>query len=526
MAKSKKNTIEDICRVPIVAILGHVDHGKTTILDYIRDTHVQSGEAGGITQKISAFTITLKGKEEKRITFVDTPGHEAFDLMRSRGGSIADIVLLIVAANDGVKPQTVESIEIIKKSTAKPIVVINKCDLPDTDLAKIKRDIVNRGLLIEGMGGEIPVVQVSGKTGKGIPELLDMISLVSEVEGLQDRGELPKDVGGKAYVLESIKEKSRGNVSTLVLVNGNFCKGNWFGFKNESGVHIEKVKGIVSEDGDNICDLSSGCGGKIIGVSQLLPLGSEVFILQKNEVKLLESLYKPEVIEVEEVKEAVDGETLSDDEMFGAIFQEELKDGDTLLNVVVKASSQGSLEALRSSLLKLNVDGYSVNIVADGVGNISVKDIDMAKLSKSILLGFETGIEKGVEDMARKEGVLLRTYSIIYKLIEEIKDALDMLSAPENEEEEIGSAVVKTLFTLSDGTLVIGSRVKSGVLKRDCKVYVVRNDEILGEGKIKSLRKSKSVVTEVKQGEECGAQLNIDVDIEPGDELYCYKVVR
>jgi translation initiation factor IF-2 len=525
MAKAKKNTIKDVNRVPIVSILGHVDHGKTTILDYIRDTHVQSGEAGGITQKISVFTISLNKDEKKRITFVDTPGHEAFDLMRSRGGSIADIVLLIVAGNDGVKPQTVESIDIIKKSTAKPIVVINKCDLPEVNIEKIKRDIVNQGLLVEGLGGEIPVVQVSGKTGKGIPELLDMITLVGEVEGLQDRGELPAHVGGKAYVLESVKEEFRGNVSTLVLVNGNFCKGDWFGFKNDSGIHIEKVKGIVSEEGENICDLSSGCGGKIIGVSELLPLGMEVFILQKNDPKIIEGLYKKE--QKEEVKEEEgEQEALAEDEIFGAIFEEEKKDGDMFLNVVIKASSQGALEALRSSLEKLNIEGYMVKVVLDGVGNIGIKDIDMAKVSKSIVLGFEVGTEKGVEDIARKEGVLVRTYSIIYKLIEEVEAALDMLAAPQTEEEEIGSAVVKLLFTLTDGSLVIGSRVKSGVLKRDCKVYVVRNDEILGEGKIVSLRKSKSIVTEVKQGEDCGAQINIDVDVEPGDELYCYKVVR
>ncbi len=518
----KKDTKQNVyvqSRVPIVAILGHVDHGKTTILDYIRKSHVQSCEAGGITQKISVFTVSPNGDHTKQITFVDTPGHEAFDLMRTRGGIVADIVLLVVAANDGVKPQTIESIEIIKNSSAKPIVVINKVDLPDTDLAKIKRDLVNNGLLIEGMGGNIPVIEVSGKTGKGINELLDLINLVADVEGLQQRGDLPKGVAAKAYVLESVKDKTRGNVSTLVLVNGDLCKGSWLGYKKDGEFLIEKVKGIISEEGENICDLSCGCGGKIIGISNLIPLGSEVYILQENSKKLLSSLYKEEIKELEEM-------SIVEDDNFSAIFDEEQSDGDTELNVIVKSSSQGSLEALKNSLSKVKKDGYSVNIVSEGVGDISNKDIDMAKLSKAILLGFEVGLEKGTEDLAKKSGVLVRTYSIIYKLIEEIEDALDMLSTPAHQEEEIGNAIIKMMFTLSDGSKVLGSRVKDGILKRDCKIYVVRNDEVLVEGKIHSLRKGKETVTEVKQGEDCGVILDIDVEANEGDELYCYKVSR
>lgn len=516
----KEDIKKNICsktRVPIVTILGHVDHGKTTILDYIRKSNVQSCEAGGITQKISVFTVAPNGDMSKQITFVDTPGHEAFDLMRSRGGNIADIVLLIVAANDGVKPQTVESIDIIKKSLAKPIVVINKVDLPDIDIPKIKRDLVNQGLLIEGMGGSIPVIEVSGKTGKGIPELLDLINLLVEVEGLQEREELPKGVGAKAFVLESIKDKTKGNMSTLVLVNGDLCKGSWLGFRKDGEFKIEKVKGIISEEGVNICDLSCGCGGKIIGISHLIPLGSEVYILEESNIKLLSSLYKAEVVEEESIIE---------DDMFGSIFDEEQKDGDTELNVVLKSSSQGSLEALKKSLEKVKKEGYSVKIVSEGVGDISNKDIDMAKLSKAILLGFEVSLEKGADDLARKSGVLVRTYSIIYKLIEEIEDALEMLSTPSQQEEEIGNAVIKMMFVLTDGSKVLGSRVKEGILKRDCKCYVVRNDEIVSEGRIVSLRKGKESVTEAKQGEDCGVILDIEVDCNEGDELYCYKVSR
>ncbi len=505
--------------IPIVAILGHVDHGKTSILDYIRKSNVQNCEAGGITQKISVFTVSLGEDKSKSITFIDTPGHEAFDFMRLRGGSVTDIVVLVVAANDGVKPQTIESIKIIKDSTAKPIVVINKVDLPDIDIAKIKRDLVNQGLLLEGMGGDIPVIEISAKTGKGIAEFLDLIFLVADVEGLQDRGELPKGVVAKAFVLESVKDQSRGNISTVVLISGNLCKGSWLGFKSNDGIQIERVKGIISEDGKNFCDLLCGCGGRIIGVSQLVTVGSEIYILEKNDKVLLNNMYAKE--EKDEEK------PLIEEDIFGELFNSQGEgDINNCLNVIVKSSSEGSLQALEKSLSKLEKDGYSIKIVSSAVGDINQKDVELAKLSKSILLGFEVVTTKGVEDIAKKSGVLLRIYSVIYKLLEEVEDALEMLASPEETEEEIGNAVVKMLITLNNSSVVLGSRVKDGILKRDCKVYIVRDDEIIGEGIIKSLRKNKDTVTEVKQGEECGVVLNIDVNAQEGDMIYCYKSVK
>ncbi len=515
-AKKDKTSVQS--RIPIVTILGHVDHGKTTILDYIRKTNVQSCEAGGITQKISVFTVAIDNDPSKRITFIDTPGHEAFDLMRVRGGSIADIVLLVVAANDGVKPQTVESIDIIKHSSAKPIVVINKVDLPDVDIAKVKRDIVNEGLLLEGMGGDIPVVEVSGKTGKGIPELLDLITLVAEVEGLQDRGKLPEGVVAKAFVLESVRDKTRGNISSIVLVTGNLCKGSWLGYSKDGKVIVERIKGVISEDGENICDLQCGCGGKIIGISNLIPVGSEVYILEENQPKLIEPLLKSKNIESETA--------ITEDDIFNSIFDDQQDNKDTQLNVVIKCSSQGSLEALRHSLEKIKKDEYKVNIVSDGVGDISNKDIEMAKLSKAIVLGFDVGMDKSTEEFAKKNGVLVRTYQIIYKLLEEVEDALDMLSTPKQVEEEIGNGVIKMMFILSDGSKVLGCRVKEGILKRDCKCYVVRNDEIIGEGRIQSVRIGKEKVNEAKQGEDCGIILDTDIDCMEGDEVYCYKLSK
>ena len=500
-------------RVPIVTILGHVDHGKTTILDNIRKSHVHECEAGGITQKVSVFTIELPNG--KRVTFVDTPGHEAFDLMRVRGGSIADIVLLVVAADDGVKPQTKESIDIINGSTAKPIVVLNKCDLPDLNIEKVKRDIVNSGLQLEGFGGSVPVIEVSGKTGKGLSELIDLITLVADVEGLREDVELPSGVTAKAFVLESVKDKFKGNISSVALIQGNMCEGSWFGYKVGDSFVLEKVKGMITEEGENLCLLDRGCGGKVIGLSHLLELGTEVFVLQNKDEKVLKSLFTPE-----EKKLAED---VAEMESFFTVKKEE--EGG-FLNVIVKSSSEGSLEAIKNSLAKIEEDGYRVKIVDSGVGSITLKDAEMAELSKSILIGFEVAIEKGVFDYAKKKRILVKTYDIIYKLIEEIKEAISIMSLPSETEEEIGSATVKTIFTLSDGTSILGSKVDKGFLKKDCKVYIVRDDEVVGESKIKTLRISKNSVTEVKLGFECGIQLNDKIEVKDGDQVFCYKVSR
>lgn len=510
--KNMSNSSSSEARVPIVTILGHVDHGKTTILDKIRDGHVQTCEAGGITQKVSVFTVDIG--DDRRITFVDTPGHEAFDLMRSRGGSIADIVLLVVAGDDGVKPQTEESIEIIKNSTAKPVVVINKCDLPDINIEKIKRDITNRGLQLEGLGGKIPVVEVSGKTGKGIPELLNLISLVAEVEGLREDISLPNGVVSKVFVLESVKDEFKGNVSSVASIQGSICNGDWFGYKLGDKLYLEKIKAMITEDGVSVCNLGCGCGGKIIGLSNLLDLGTEGYILTSKDEKLLSSLF------VEKKSSDADSPFSVDD-----FFAFEGNQEGQFLNVSVKSSSEGSLEAILNTLEKLEEDDFKVKVVSSGVGNITLRDVEFANVSKSILLGFEVNIEQGVLDYAKKNKVLVKTYDIIYKLIEEVSEALSIMSLPQESEEEIGSAVVKTIFTLSDGSQVLGCKVSKGIMKRDCKVYVVRNDEIITESKVKSLRINKDTVTEVKSGFECGIQLTSSADVREGDEVYCYKKI-
>jgi translation initiation factor IF-2 len=368
-----KQKSQNKIQVPIVAILGHVNHGKTSILDYIRKTSVQLGEAGGITQKISVFTINPSGDDQHFITFVDTPGHEAFDLMRLRGGKVADIVLLIVAANDGVQPQTIESIDIINSSNVKPIVVINKIDLPGADIPKIKRDLATRGLMVEGMGGSVPVVEVSAKTGAGISELMDMILLLVDVEGLKPAEKLPEGVTGKGFVLESVKDKSMGFVASVIVTEGVFEKGSWFAYRMGTEVLCEKLKGFITEEGKNVEKFEKGFGGKIIGLSHLVDLGAEVYLLKDKDMKLAESLLK-----VDEKAEEVKSESSEEmSEFFADFFAEsDKKSEEKVFKIIIKSSSEGSLEAIKKSISKIPLDGVRIEVAKEGIGDICISDIE------------------------------------------------------------------------------------------------------------------------------------------------------
>ncbi len=523
---SNKETKKNEKQVPVVSILGHVDHGKTTLLDYIRDTKVQAKEAGGITQKISVFTINVGKDDENLITFIDTPGHEAFDLMRDRGGSIADIVLLIIAADDGIKPQTLESVEIIKKSSVKPIVVITKVDLGKVNIPKIKRDLANRNLLVEGMGGDVPVIEVSAKTGKGVPELLDMINLVVEVEGLKEKVNLPKGILGKGFILESIKDKFRGNIVTLVVSEGEFVLGKWFAYKEGENIHFEKIKAFLTEEEEEMASLKKGFGGKVIGISQLVDLGTEVYCFDEKDEDLSKKLFKTE--EVTKVQEQEEAEEIGQEEMLEGFFDEvNDKEEEKEFRVFVKSSSEGSLEAIKKSVEKISVEGVNVKIVGSGIGNIKISDVELASITKAVVLGFEVSFEKGVEELAKKNKVFIKTYDIIYKLVDEIEDVVKTMVSPEDAEEEIGNAQVKGIFELSDGTQVIGCKGTEGTVKRGEKAYIVRDDDIIGEGKITSMKHGKKDIKEGTKGNEFGVVLAKSVpNIEVGDILYCFSILK
>jgi translation initiation factor IF-2 len=534
---SNKEGINKMIRTPIVAILGHVDHGKTTILDQIKNTDVQSGEVGGITQKISVFTVShgevAGGKKDGEITFIDTPGHEAFDLMRSRGGGIADFVLLIIAADDGLKPQTIESIEVIKRSQAKPIVVINKIDLPNINIEKIKRELSTHGILVEGYGGDVPVAEVSGKTGAGISDLLDTINLLVDMEGFIERVGLPDKTSGKAFVLESVKDNSKGYISSIVNVEGTFLKGGWIAYRSGDSVEVEKIKGFVSETDSQIQKLETGHGARLLGLSALADLAGEIYAIDGKDVKLATSLLPraERIVEesIAEVELDEDGEEIQVNwltEMFAD--DDENPDGveKNYLNVIIKSSSEGSLEAIIKSLEPVEVDGYSVKLVSTGVGDITQKDIELAEVTKSIVLAFEVSVSPALQKSAENKKILVRNYDLIYKLTEEITDALTIMSAPKESEEELGSARIKEIFTLSNGDAVLGGRIDEGIMKLGAKCYIVRDDEIVGEGRIKSLRNQKKEIKEAGKGADFGAILEPKIDAQEGDEIHCFKIVK
>ncbi len=535
-ADNKKNKVE---RIPIITILGHVDHGKTTILDKIRASHVQEKEAGGITQKISVFTIEIKsGSKPLKVSFVDTPGHEAFDLMRKRGGDIADIVLLIIAADDGIKPQTEESIEIIKNSNAKPIVVFNKMDLPNIDLEKIKRELSSKGIQVEGYGGQIPIVEVSGKTGKGIENLLDTIGLLIEVEGLKDLSENNKNISGKAYVLESVKDQRRGYVSTIIVTQGIFKVGDLIVYKGEKEAQIEKLKGFIDESGRSIPTLSSGEGGKIISLSSMLDLGVVIYSSDKKEKDSFNELFtfskKQETQQIEEIpavnsesEEEVKPEWFTD--FFGSeeTAQDEGEEEKKTLKVIIKASSEGSLQALLTLVNKIDAEGFKAEVINSGVGELTLSDVETAEVTKSIILAFEVKADSIVRKEALNKKVLIREYDIIYKLSEEITDVLTSMSTPKETEEELGDAVIKEIFVLSNGKKVLGGRVGKGIIKKGEKCYIVRNDEILCTGKVSSLKHAKNDINEAQKGNDFGAIIEpTPKDVEVGDSIFCFKVVK
>lgn len=534
MAKKKANKKKtEVSRIPIITILGHVDHGKTTILDKIRESDVQSSEVGGITQKVSVFTIEteIKKGENRELTFIDTPGHEAFDLMRSRGGTVADVVMLVVAANDGIQPQTKESIEVIKKSGAKVVVVLNKMDLPNVDVEKVKRDLATEGIQVEGYGGSTPIVEVSGETGEGIDDLLSTINLVIDVEGLAEREELPEGSKGRAYVLESEKDSSLGYTSSIVVVNGIFSKGDMVVFEKDEEYSSDKIKGFVSETGKQVDELSTGSGGKIIGAPIPFDLGDEILSTTKDSSKLLMKDLKSCLDEEEsddndsEIKEKEEEDILAS--MFGDESTE--VDGEEIkaLNIIIKASSEGCLEAVESSLREIEIENAELNFVKSEVGDINQKDIEMAIVSKSIVLGFEVCIDTSAKRIASDNKVLVRSYDLIYKLIEEVQEVMRIMVSPKELEEELGLAEIKEIFTLSNGDIVLGGRVKDGKIELGKRCYIVRNDEIIGEGKIVSMRSGKNDVKEAGKGSDFGIGVEPKLeDIQEGDEIHCFEVVK
>ena len=497
----KENLME---RPPIVTVMGHVDHGKTSLLDKIRETDVVSGEAGGITQAIGAYQVVY---HDKKITFIDTPGHEAFTEMRARGASVTDIVILIVAADDGVKPQTKEAIDHAKAAGVPIIVAINKIDKKEANIEKVMTELSEYGLTPEEWGGDTIFNKISCKTGEGIDSLLENILLVSEMAEL--RANPSRYAIGT--VIESRLDKKTGVVATVLVQNGTLRLGDPVVVGTSPG----KIRTLKNDKGRDLTEASPSMPVEITGIPEV-PEAGDRFMAFETE-KQAKSIADRRKIRARQKDTNRSGMTL--DDLFGAI-----KDGIKEINVVLKTDVNGSLEAIKKSLMKINVDGVKVSVIRGGVGTITESDVVLAHASNAIIIGFNVRPSTSVMDDAKEYNVDIKLYDVIYKMIEDIENAMKGLLEPLYEEEVIGEVEVRQLFRFSKIGMIAGSHVKSGVVKNGANVRVVRDGIVLANTKIKSLQREKDTVKEVQKDMDCGITLENFQDIKENDIIEVYEL--
>ncbi len=493
-------------RPPIVTIMGHVDHGKTTLLDTIRKTNVAEGEAGGITQAISAYQVKVK---DELITFIDTPGHAAFTEMRARGASITDIVIIIVAADDGVMPQTKEAIDHAKAASVPIIVAINKIDKPGANPDKIMSELSDYGLTPDTWGGDTIYAKISAKTGEGIDELLDSILLVAEMEGY--KANPARYASGS--VVESRLDKQVGSVVTILVQNGTLRLGDPI----VVGTSYGKVRTLKNDKGEEITSALPSQPVEITGLSDT-PQAGDKFMAFETE-KQARSIGEARKTE-EHLKHNSKG-TVSLEDIFAKI-QEGIKE----INVIVKADVNGSAEAVKNSLEKIEVEGVKVKVLRSSVGAITESDIVLASASNAIIIGFNIRPNNSIRDYAKEQGVEIRLYNIIYKAVEDMEAAMRGMLDPIYEEKVMGNAEVRQLFKFSKVGTIAGSYVVDGIIKSNSKVRVLRDSAVIYDGEINSIQREKDSVKEVKKGLECGITITNFNDIKVGDIIEAYEMVE
>lgn len=494
----------EVLRPPIVTILGHVDHGKTTLLDFIRKSSVAAKEHGGITQHIGAYQIEVSDIKEgnqhssahvSRITFIDTPGHSAFEKMRSRGAGVADIAVLVVAVDDGIMPQTVEAIKHIQLANVSMIVAINKIDIPGIDvkiqLEKIKRQLSDRKILVEEYGGDVPIVPLSAKTGEGVDKLLEIITLVAEINELKGDPQSPP----QGVVIESSLDKSKGAIATILVRNGTLKKGDQILVGGVKG----KIRNMFDFAGQAVDEAGPSTPVEVIGLEGVPAVGS---ILGGESTKQVT------------IKPAV-----------ASLLDKLKQDENEALKVVIKADKQGSLEAIENSLEKFNAEKKSIDIVASGIGEINESDIKLADSVKAIVVGFSVKVAPTAQKLADNEHILIRTYNIIYELLDEMEEVIESMIRPGKIEEVIGKAEIVAEFPYGKNERISGCRVVEGTISKGPRIRVVRNNEIVAEAKIKSLKKVKEEVNKVEKGQDCGIMFDTQIDFQVGDIVESYRVI-
>ena len=493
-------------RPPVVTIMGHVDHGKTSLLDAIRHSDVASGEAGGITQTIGAYQVEFN---DRKVTFIDTPGHEAFTEMRARGASITDIVIIIVAADDGVMPQTKEAIDHARAANVPIIVAINKIDKPNSNVDKVLTELNEYGLTPEEWGGDIIVNRISAKTKEGIPELLESILLVSDMACLKAN---PSRYA-IGTVIESRLDKQIGNVATVLVQNGTLRLGDPIAVGTTCG----KVRTLKNDKGMDITEALPSTPVEITGLNEL-PSASDKFMAFETE-KQARSVMEQRKARAKEKATNRSGMTLED--LFGAI-----KEGVKEINVVVKTDVNGSLEAVKSSLGKIDVEGVNVKVIRGGVGTITESDIVLANASNAIIIGFNVRPNNKTMDFAKDYNVDIKLYDVIYKMVEDIENSMKGLLDPTYEEKVLGSAEVRQLFKFSKVGTIAGSHVVTGVIKNNSDCRIVRDGVVIYTGKIKSLQHEKDQVKEVKKDMDCGITVENFQDIKENDIIESFELVE
>ena len=495
-------------RAPVVTIMGHVDHGKTSLLDYIRRTKVAAGEAGGITQHIGAYHVsTSKGD----ITFLDTPGHAAFTAMRARGAQATDIVVLIVAVDDGVKPQTLEAIQHAKAAKVPIVVAINKMDKPGADTDRVMTELSNHGVNSEAWGGDTMFVPISARTGAGIDQLLDVILLQAEVLELK----AARDGAAKGVVIESRLDKGRGPVATILVQHGTLRKGDIL----LAGFQYGRVRALVDDAGHVVESAGPSMPVEILGLSAIPHAGDEAVVVtdekRAREVALFRQGKFRDVKLARRQKSSLEG-------VFENLAAQEVK----VLNVVLKADMQGSVEAIADALVKLSNEEVKVAVIASGVGGITESDVHLAMASNALLIGFNVRADAGAKRLAEVESVALHYYSVIYDIVDEVKHALSGMLAPQFKEEIVGIAEVRDVVRSPKLGAIAGCMVMEGVIKRNNPIRVLRDHVVVYEGTLESLRRFKDDVSEVRQGIECGIGVKNYNDVKTGDLIEVFETIE
>jgi translation initiation factor IF-2 len=505
---STEKSVGSQARGPVITVMGHVDHGKTSLLDAIRETDVAAGEAGGITQHIGAYNVEKRGR---KITFLDTPGHEAFTMMRARGAKVTDIVVLVVAADDGVMPQTKEAISHAKAGGVPMVVAINKIDKPNANVDRVRRELADAGVLLESWGGEVVSVEVSATKKQGIDELLDMILLTADLLELKASPE----IAAKGVVLEARKEVGRGIVATVLVQDGTMKVGDAF----FSGATSGRVRAMSDERGQRVKEAGPSSPVLVTGFDDIPKAGDTFQVVdEESRARMIGQLRQEKLREAQAQKSP----RMSLDQLFQKMQTGNVKE----LNIILKADVQGSVEVLQDTLRKLSNDQVTVNILHSSVGAVSTNDVLLASASDAIVVGFNVRPERSAQELAEKEGVEIRLHTVIYQLTDEIKQAMTGLLEPTFEEVFQGRAEVRQTFKVPKAGTIAGCMVTDGIIPRTANVRLLRDNRVIFEGKIHSLRHFKQDVAEVRAGFECGIGIERFQDIKLGDIIEAFKVEK